>query len=59
MDIVGIQLSRTQPGYFDLPITETIAPKDQDEVCKSVRDAFEAEAAIYPLGGETSLGYGF
>jgi glycolate oxidase FAD binding subunit len=41
-----------------LPITETKSPADAAGVIDAVRAAFEAEAAVYPIGGATSLDFG-
>lgn len=41
-----------------LPVTETLSPADQEELISAVRDAFDNETAVYPIGGGTSLDYG-
>lgn len=41
-----------------LPITETITPGDEGELCERVRSCHDSETAIYPIGGGTSLGFG-
>jgi len=41
-----------------LPITETLVPADRAELIASIRDAFDADRAIYPFGGGTSLDFG-
>ncbi len=43
---------------FQLPLTETATPADQDELAQQVTDCFEQQIPIYPLGGGTSLDYG-
>jgi len=41
-----------------LPISQTLAPADQDEVIAAVADCFAAETAVYPIGGGASLDFG-
>jgi glycolate oxidase FAD binding subunit len=41
-----------------LPLTETIAPCDQNGISGAVRAAFEAGSPVYPIGGGTSLDFG-
>lgn len=41
-----------------LPITETAEPTTHEEVASVVKESFESETAIYPIGGGTSLDYG-
>ncbi len=42
----------------DLPLVERLTPTTQQEVSELIRRAAEENAAIYPLGGETSLEFG-
>ncbi len=41
-----------------LPITETFEPADQQGLIGVVKDCYESNTAIYPLGGGTSLEFG-
>lgn len=41
-----------------LPLTEHVAPADQDGVAAAVAAAYSRRAAVYPIGGATSLDYG-
>ncbi|MEX2175771.1 MAG: FAD-binding oxidoreductase [Pirellulaceae bacterium] len=41
-----------------LPIKKTLSPADAGEVASAVRDAFESDTPLYPIGGGTSLDYG-
>lgn len=41
-----------------LPLTESVSPADQAELAAIVRDAYEKQHAIYPIGGGTSLDFG-
>jgi glycolate dehydrogenase FAD-binding subunit len=41
-----------------LPTNAMLSPATQDELAAIVRDAFETESPLYPIGGGTSLGYG-
>jgi glycolate oxidase FAD binding subunit len=40
------------------PIIETVIPPDEATVARHVRQAFERQQAVYPVGGGTSLNYG-
>jgi glycolate oxidase FAD binding subunit len=40
------------------PFTTVIRPTAQEELAAAVRDCFEQNIAVYPLGGETSLDFG-
>jgi glycolate oxidase FAD binding subunit len=46
------------PAAPALPLTDTLRPVAQDELATVVRDCHAQDAAVYPLGGETSLDYG-
>ncbi|HKD36764.1 MAG TPA: FAD-binding oxidoreductase [Pirellulales bacterium] len=39
-------------------MTDTITPEDQAALAATVRAAYEASTAVYPVGGRTSLNYG-
>lgn len=41
-----------------LPLVETLQPASQAELAGAVRQCFEQNTAVYPLGGQTSLDYG-
>lgn len=41
-----------------LPIKKTFTPADQSEVPEIVREAFESNTPLYPIGGGTSLDFG-
>src|SRR5688572_4376214 len=41
-----------------LPIKRTLTPADQGELAGVVREAFDANTALYPIGGGTSLDFG-
>ena len=41
-----------------LPLTETIVPADEAAMAAVLQHAAEKKTAVYPLGGETNLGYG-
>ncbi len=41
-----------------LLLEETFSPESQEAVAQCVRDAYESNTPVYPLGGETSLDYG-
>ncbi|HVX61285.1 MAG TPA: FAD-binding oxidoreductase [Pirellulales bacterium] len=41
-----------------LPLTETLTPADQAEAAALVRQAYEAETPLYPIGGGTALEFG-
>ena len=41
-----------------LPITETVAVSSQDDLQQLVQQCHADSVSIYPLGGQTSLGYG-
>ncbi len=41
-----------------LPINETLSPDSQAALVDAVRDCYETDQAIYPVGGGTSLGFG-
>lgn len=41
-----------------LPITETVSPTTQEELASVVKQSFESETTIYPIGGGTSLDFG-
>ncbi len=41
-----------------LPLSETHSPADQAALAALVGDCYQRAAAIYPIGGGTSLGYG-
>jgi glycolate oxidase FAD binding subunit len=46
----------TATGQF--PITETFEPADQQELIGVVKECYESNTAIYPVGGGTSLEFG-
>jgi glycolate oxidase FAD binding subunit len=41
-----------------LPLTETLTPADQAEAAALVRQAYEDETPIYPIGGGTAIEFG-
>ena len=41
-----------------LPIKHTVSPADPGELAGVVREAFESNSPLYPIGGGTSLEYG-
>jgi glycolate oxidase FAD binding subunit len=41
-----------------LPLTSTLTPATVDDLAAAVRSAYESQTPVYPLGGQTSLGYG-
>jgi glycolate oxidase FAD binding subunit len=41
-----------------LPTDATLSPGNQGDLASIVRDAFETETPLYPVGGGTSLGFG-
>ncbi len=41
-----------------LPITETLEPQNQAELATAIRESHEANRAVYPIGGGTSLDFG-
>ena len=41
-----------------LPLTKTVEPADAQGVAACLREAFDQETSIYPIGGGTSLDYG-
>src|SRR6267142_2444537 len=41
-----------------LPIEQKLTPADQGELAAAVREAFETNAPLYPVGGGTSLDFG-
>ena len=41
-----------------LPLTETVRPADEAAVAEALRDAYQADTPVYPIGGRTSLDYG-
>ena len=41
-----------------VPITETLAPTDQEELIAAVAECYSGETPVYPLGGATSLNFG-
>ena len=41
-----------------LPTLATLAPDNQDDLAALVRDAFQSETPLYPVGGGTSLCFG-
>lgn len=44
--------------HDQLPIKQTLIPADQAAAADAIRAAYENDAAIYPIGGGTSLGFG-
>jgi glycolate oxidase FAD binding subunit len=46
------------PAAVDNPIARRVAPSSREEAAGVVRDCFESAMPVYPLGGETSLGFG-
>jgi glycolate oxidase FAD binding subunit len=42
----------------ELPIASRTAPTTRSGVAEAVRDCFQSENSVYPLGGETSLNFG-
>src|SRR5687767_6161038 len=42
----------------NLPLKQTSVPADQVELTAAVRESFEMEMPLYPIGGGTSLGFG-
>lgn len=42
----------------NLPITEMIEAIDQEKLHDAVRDCYESQTAVYPVGGGTSLDFG-
>ena len=55
----GEPLCRNIVPTDSLPTTETITPDDQISLAEIVRDAFASDTKLYPIGGGTSLDYGF
>jgi glycolate dehydrogenase FAD-binding subunit len=43
----------------NLPLTDTVSPIEQIGVAEMLRAAHDASEPVYPLGGRTSLDYGF
>jgi glycolate oxidase FAD binding subunit len=41
-----------------LPVSETLAPADGDELAATVRACYGDDLAVYPIGGGTSLDFG-
>lgn len=51
--------SHCVPAATDiLPLTETVSPADQAELAEVVREAAATATPVYPLGGQTALGFG-
>jgi glycolate oxidase FAD binding subunit len=53
-----VHLPRTMNESLALPITKTDVPATQEELHQCVRQAFDAETPLYPIGGGTSLDFG-
>jgi glycolate oxidase FAD binding subunit len=41
-----------------LPLADTASPNDQQQLAELVKECFESETAVYPIGGGTSVDYG-
>lgn len=46
------------PAAVENPIARRVLPSSREEASEVVRGCFESGTAVYPLGGETSLGFG-
>lgn len=55
---LGAASSQAEPGN-QLPITETVEPETVADVATAVHGCFESDTAVYPVGGGTSLDFGF
>ena len=46
------------PAKHELPLSESLTPADQRELCERLREAFNTRTPVYPIGGATSLDFG-
>src|SRR5437588_1408519 len=44
--------------FFDLPVKKTLEPATQEELHRSLCEAYETVTPLYPIGGGTSFDYG-
>lgn len=43
---------------ISLPLSETLTPESESQVCEILRSASNSQTPVYPIGGGTSLGVG-